>query len=342
MLLAAGASREPRVLRRPFAEVRATLAGLGDAISSRLESLHDERAQLALKAWTARGDADAVRIAAAASHLTRETILRVAAGQDTAHMWELGVDQNEPGPLLVAARMLNARVPDAVIERIVSWIRAESPRATSVLDSLAQEAEEQQPAGKPHAQGRAVAVWFRSIPGCSDESGRVDPERVLTDLGVRIAEEDLTVRGIDAVACWGYGHGPAILVNRSGKHAQGQAGRRSTLAHELGHLLLDRRRALPVAEVLGGAAPPEAEQRANGFLAELLLPIEVAGRALSKTRDASATVRELSDRYGASKLIVAWQAIRSGWTMSVSTRTYLRSLLPVREHAKFDNAYDPH
>jgi Zn-dependent peptidase ImmA (M78 family) len=93
---------------------------------------------------------------------------------------------------------------------------------------------------------------------------------------------------------------------------------------------------------MGGAAPPEAEQRANAFAAELLLPAEEAGRAFAKGRDPATAVRDLTKRFGSSKQIIAWQAIRSGWQLSSSTRAYLRNLLPDEEdRQRFDSAYNP-
>ena len=310
MLIAAGPQQ--RVVRRPFAEVRATLAALGEALANRLAPLSDARAQLACAAWAARRSTDATRIAAAATHLSREALEQIVG------------------------------TPLTVIQKVLTGIRSVPPGATSALDGLADAAAAEQPTGKPHVQGKRVASWFRTIPGVADQDGQVDPQRVLAGLGVTIAEQDLGSHRVDAVACWGAGHGPAVLLNIVGTHAQARAGRRSTLAHELGHLLLDRRRALPVAEVMGGAAPPEAEQRANAFAAELLLPAEEAGRAFAKGRDPATAVRDLTKRFGSSKQIIAWQAIRSGWQLSSSTRAYLRNLLPDEEdRQRFDSAYNP-
>jgi Zn-dependent peptidase ImmA (M78 family) len=52
---------------------------------------------------------------------------------------------------------------------------------------------------------------------------------------------------IDAVACWGPRHGPAVLLNREGRHAHTERGARATLAHEICHLLIDRQGSLPLA-----------------------------------------------------------------------------------------------
>ncbi len=92
---------------------------------------------------------------------------------------------------------------------------------------------------------------------------RLDPDRFLIELGVSIEDCTLESANVDAIAVWGPKHGPAVFINRAGTHAKDDKGRRTTLAHELCHLLLDREGALPLAEVLGGAAPPGVERRAR-------------------------------------------------------------------------------
>ncbi|HTQ43000.1 MAG TPA: ImmA/IrrE family metallo-endopeptidase [Polyangiaceae bacterium] len=154
---------------------------------------------------------------------------------------------------------------------------------------------------------------------------------------MRVDEAHLDWPGLEAVACWGARRGPAILVNVRGTHSRGKSGRRSTLAHELCHLLVDRARALPLAEVLGGRAPLEAEQRANAFAAELVLPRAVAGAAL-RGADVKSSVASLERAYGASAQIIAWQAIRSGHPLSKAVVAHLRALVPRKDQASFDLA----
>ena len=86
-----------------------------------------------------------------------------------------------------------------------------------------------------------------------------------------------------------------------------------------------------MAEVLGGRAPSSTEARASAFAAQLLLPLNVAGEALSnaKTRtDAQKVVRQLKQRYGASSQVVAWQAVRSDYRLKPPVLGWLQTLVP--------------
>ena len=93
---------------------------------------------------------------------------------------------------------------------------------------------------------------------------------------------------------------------------------------------------MPLAEVLGGSAPHGPESRANAFAAELLCPRKVAGdelAAIKTAKEAEDSVRRLGDRYGASREIIAWQAFRSGATLTAPARAHLMNLLP--QHLRY-------
>ncbi|MFW6088072.1 MAG: hypothetical protein ACODAG_12755, partial [Myxococcota bacterium] len=79
----------------------------------------------------------------------------------------------------------------------------------------------------PYDQGYHLGRWFRQrhVPG-----RRFDVEAFLVGLGVAIRKEALGCRDVDAVCAWGRSHGPVIIVNLDGKHAQGDMGQRATLA----------------------------------------------------------------------------------------------------------------
>lgn len=117
---------------------------------------------------------------------------------------------------------------------------------------------------------------------------------------------------IEAIAAWGSGHGPAILLNRSTDVVTGLSHReRTTLAHEICHLLIDRHRAMPVAEVLGGRTPEYAEKRARAFAAELLLPWETAATEIREAASLSVAIEHLQQNYGVSKALLGWQISNS-------------------------------
>ncbi|NLG90370.1 MAG: ImmA/IrrE family metallo-endopeptidase [Acetobacter sp.] len=87
------------------------------------------------------------------------------------------------------------------------------------------------------------------------------------------------------------------------------AGRRATLAHELGHFVIDRDGALPVAEATGKfvKTPTKIEQRAGAFAAEFLLPRRIACSLLRRCDDVQITLDELTAKYGVSTELALWQ-----------------------------------
>ena len=119
----------------------------------------------------------------------------------------------------------------------------------------------------PYVQGYELALWLRDELHLSD--GPVDPASLLTQWNVADGELSPLPEQLDAIAFWGDNHGPGVLTNPDGLYAQSPAGLKATLAHELAHLILDRKDALPAAEVLGGSTPHHVEQRARAFAAEL-------------------------------------------------------------------------
>lgn len=158
----------------------------------------------------------------------------------------------------------------------------------------------------PFEQGYQLARWLRAQLQIEDREA-FEPEKLLADEGVKVEEYDLDSAEIDAIACWG-AIDPLILLNRNEKaRAATPNGRRSTLAHEICHLLIDRTRALPVAEVLGGEVDDESEKRANAFAAELLLPQAHATHVLRALESLRSALEQLARTHQVSRQLVAYQ-----------------------------------
>lgn len=325
---------------RPVPEVVRTLAALGDEIAARLKNLVDERAHLAVNAWAQRDKQDPDRLVSVAASFPLERIRELRGQRPANEFWGLTPDSDAPTQMMVAARMLSPAAPDVVTSRVLEWIRAQVHAATPDLDAMSVEAiaivRESGPS-RSFEMGYRLATWWRSIPGIASADGRVDPDQMLRNYGVEITEESLGWPHIDAVCCWGGTKGPAILVNRDGEHAQRYEGLRTSLAHEFCHLLVDRHRSLPVAEVLGGRCPVFVEQRANAFAAELLLPREVAGALLTASANHGKAVSSARRMFGVSAEIVAWQALRSSRKLKLATFNYLKDL--VSDPDRFEAAY---
>jgi Zn-dependent peptidase ImmA (M78 family) len=134
------------------------------------------------------------------------------------------------------------------------------------------------------------------------------------------------IRGpVDAAAIWGPHHGPAILLNQMPlSRASTPNGRRTALAHEVCHLLIDREGALPVAEVLGGQVVKRIEQRANAFAAEWLLPRAAAADCLRASEDIIACGKALEKRYVVSRELVCHQIANSDLGPTLSTQDRFR------------------
>jgi Zn-dependent peptidase ImmA (M78 family) len=124
----------------------------------------------------------------------------------------------------------------------------------------------------PGEQGSVYgeAAWHRLGTG---EVAQVHVEKILAELGVGIYYVELQDSSIRAVSMIGVDGAARIVVNRKFRMGISQPVQRFTLAHELGHLLLDQDRASRMIVASGPWAPLEVEQRANAFAAAFLTPI---------------------------------------------------------------------
>jgi len=322
-----------------FAPTMQVLEQLGDVLAGHISSVPaQDRSRLALEAWHQREPTseEALRITLGSSRLITEM---VPQGETIASYFDAQNDEWCESSLLIAARMSEA-VPLGSRRKIVTLLRARPATGVSEsLKKLSAEAESVVPeyTRRPHEQGEILARWARDKFKIRP-SAKADPEDVLYKLGIDVTQHRLGVEMVDAVGCWGSLHGPAILVNLDGKHAQGKLGRRATLAHELAHVLVDRNGSLPAAEVLGGNVPRQPEQRANAFAAEFLLPKRVIVEELRKATDAVRTIKSLRVHYEVSQELAAWQIINSRAAyaeLDDEARELLASWTPATSDASF-------
>lgn len=302
-------------LRIPFRELFEVLSRCGDFLAAHISESVAPRAREVWKKWSARFDVDQTQVlsyrlgmnATAVSTLEANLRRRAKVELSSASLWEL--PQNDvfaDTELVAAARMTFGNVGSFDIHAMVlARVRDVPLGNTPKLDALAEEATALVDRSKePYAQGYDAARWLRTKLGTP--AGRVDPQGLLAQWGVRLVDFEVPSNRLDAVACWGPRHGPAVLLNRRGAHAKSVRGARSTLAHEIGHLLLDRQGSLPLAEVLGGNVPEMPEKRARAFAAEFLLPQSVVESAIQGS-DIAEAVQRLREEYGVSNQIVGWQ-----------------------------------
>ena len=133
------------------------------------------------------------------------------------------------------------------------------------------EAESAPLEGHPWEQGYDSAERAHDALTLSGD-GKVDIEAVLERLGVRVEALSLSDHRLRGVAVAGPQHRPAVVHNDTHPRNLSREGRRFTLAHELCHLLIDRRVGRKLAIASGPWAPIEVEQRANAFAAYFLMP----------------------------------------------------------------------
>lgn len=327
-------------LRTSWTSVKRSLEALGWEIHARLEPLRgDARAEAARENWESRDSLSMENLLSVAGvpDLLADHVaaaLGSLVGTRSVAPRNLNIERNE---VLAAARM-SAGLPTSVTAAILERILAIPKVSTKKIDAVAhrvQEAAEVPIDAQPFEAGYEFAQAFRRMYGLSDEDAFA-PAQWLKQVGVRYDEVDLGTCLIDALAVWGEAHGPAVVINVSGSHARAARGRNASIAHEIGHLLLDRQGALSAVEVLGGLVNPRVESRARAFAAEVLLPRGIAGRVFSESDGQDSTehlVRSLASRYGVSRELVAWQARNSGVRLRDEVVDRLRTM--VREPHRF-------
>lgn len=314
-------------LQLPLKETLSTLTALGDAIRDRLvvSPSMDPRADAAKVDWEGRRNVDQVEFR------------RIATGLDSQYLQEIGCPAaplmgEDPNPFeltegLALAGMARGHLGKKTLSDVLVRIKKFPKNATPTLDDLSDQAVAffaEKDIRKPYEQGQVLADWLRAKLNIPKNSPNI--EDILKQWNVVVQEMDLCTTALDAVACWGPQHGPLIVLNTSEKHSLA-AVRRMTLAHEICHLLMDRRGALPLGEVVNGNVPRWFEQRADAFAAGFLLPLQMAARVAQQTSDTDELISKLTKSYVVSREVAAWQIRNSNVELSSERYVALRSLV---------------
>lgn len=322
----------------PYMDAIKTLEDLGTLIANRLSQCNDERARIAIATWGKRNTTDV------------NTLVRVYTGFPTKRIAELGqgnvlkelleVDRTfVPNEILAAARMTYGFLTNKETVNLLRKVKKIRKLDTSKVDGISAIVRPSiDENDKPFEQGFSAARALRQHLGNRDS--RISPEDILDSWGIQVTEIDVFNSGLDAVCCWGPNHGPAILVNKNGRHANQARGYRSTLAHEICHLLLDRDGSLPLGEALGGNSPKSTESRANAFAAEFLLPQSEAIAEFAASKSAAEALSKLTRSFNVSWEIAAWQVLNSGYDLSHDARTVLQARVnPLSPSLEIFNRY---
>jgi Zn-dependent peptidase ImmA (M78 family) len=187
--------------------------------------------------------------------------------------------------------------------------RARPDRVAAELPDLGKKVDTTIDPRAPWESGYRLARVVRHDVLESSPDAPVDVERVLRDRGVTVlkhAFQSPTVEG----ACFVQEDGYALaLYNPGGRLSRTTVGRRTTLAHELCHMLFDARdHAMGQLDRRESPAGSLLEKRANAFAAELLLPQEVVLARASSGRLSRAAMLDLAQKYRVSRLVVQHQA----------------------------------
>ncbi|ADH86537.1 ImmA/IrrE family metallo-endopeptidase [Desulfurivibrio alkaliphilus] len=293
-------------LVRPLTETMHTLEAIGNCLAGLLPEAATPMAKEALELWQNREQRVRETAIVLRSGMEPETLAALLGDAPGEEFFEFDLaDPLQDTELFAAARMSRGVLTTTGQKELLSRLREIPKQPTPELDALSVRAEsELKEEGKAYEQGYQAARWLRRAMAMPPEA-LMNPEECLKDWGVMVVGVALPEFGLDAVAAWGPRHGPAILVNNAeGSMAAHPFRRRSTLAHEICHLLLDRQGALPAAEVLGGMTPEYPEKRARAFAAELLLPRQVVEQAVQHGEDLETVVNELREKYQ-----VGWELI---------------------------------
>jgi Zn-dependent peptidase ImmA (M78 family) len=310
-----------------FASLLSPLEELGDLLAGALDSVDHRVDSDAVTAWRNRFKYSSREIIHLVTKLSSDELdlIEDSAGQD---IWPSYLSDPSSNEILAAARMSASLAPEE-IARIISTVSAQPKRQTPRLDELSEGIQEHFSTSDYRyawEHGLEVAQWVREQLNFPPNA-TIDPQQILTDLGVKVGEAVLS-DSIDALATWGPEHGPAVLINASLKKRKFSPRRRVTLAHELGHLLLDREGALPVVDVLSGESSGTVEPRARAFAVELLLPQRIAFDAIAKDPEsAREVVQRLMKRFGVGAEVAAWQVRNFGAELSPKALSDLRTMV---------------
>jgi hypothetical protein len=320
-------------------QVQKALCSLGDAIAERFSG--EEKFSILLTAWKNRSDKDPLTLLATAAslppsyakNLVSENILRAPLNFEDA--------ANDEDELRIAARITGALSLQQVrsILSVAKSIplgssdalqRVKKTISTELLESPLSEYR------RPHDIGMCAAISARRLLGYSSAQ-RIDLEKVISQLQITLKCADNLTESFKGLAIWGTHHGPGIVVTQEGGNGPWGSGfHRVTIAHELGHLLMDSDHAIGAVDVLRGRTSPHIEQRARAFAGELLLPAKTAANAWQRDGHPSdreklaKLVQRLQRTYGVTKSVAAWKLEHGLKSLDVDLSDLLDDIVPGR------------
>ena len=302
-------------IRASYSHCRTALLLLGNELAAAYANSNNPRVAAAVRAWHTRGQVFQNHFVEWATGLSQDQLQQIQEGQVGSQYWEVAANSDWEsgrvfeGELLAAARMTAGVLDTAHISRVVRVVRNLKKRRSDELDALTTAATAHVARKRSRfafAAGYDAADFLKGV-SVDAKKKFVDVSDLLGKLKVELVDVDLGTDKIDAIAVWG-GRGPCIALNSSRSFVNSDKRTRMTLAHELCHLLIDRKNGLPFCEVLGGQVDDFIEKRANAFAAELLLPRASVEHEWTLWRgNFSDFLALLSQDYGVSKSVACAQ-----------------------------------
>jgi Zn-dependent peptidase ImmA (M78 family) len=324
-----GKDEKPRMIS--FEKFEAEVTAFGDSIASALKGSTDANVLHLLDLWKHRTELSAERKILITTSLPIDTLKLIQRDAANGYWMRDGEFDEE---LLVAARMVRNHLGPEAIRGVLDVVKDLQKQSTPELDALTKRFEACTLLSRdqrPYEQGYEVAAWARAELNLA-YGELVDAETILKRFNVFIGEVRFGTSALEALAVWG-SRGPAVLLNTSlGKSAK----RRTAIAHEFCHLIVDQTRMLPAAEVLGGSVDLHVEQRARAFAAEFLLPRQLVLDLRRRYTSIETFVARLARRFQVSKQVVLYQIENSGLGLTgEETRWLQRQQSVARTSAAF-------
>lgn len=190
-------------------------------------------------------------------------------------------------------------------------------RLEQIRSKLHQSGMDRYPSPEPHQYGYQLATAIRNHVDCEDSRFFDVEDFLLNVCGVAIVDSDFSA-SFDAIAVYGKTKGPTVFVNiRQNTRASTPNGRRTTLAHELCHFLVDFKSYDEPMDVLYKQSPDCIEKRANAFAAEVLLPRSCLINYLNFS-DYTTLIHMITDDFKVSDIVAVWQINNSSYFTSFS------------------------
>ncbi|QND81939.1 ImmA/IrrE family metallo-endopeptidase [Pseudoxanthomonas mexicana] len=320
----------------PLSDLVSEFEVLGDAIALRFSN--EAKFFSLIKAWNERVKIDALTLLATSVGISRTNAKRLVDARLLEVPSDLNDAANDDDELRLAARVTGELAFDRLkyILDIASSLPAQKSTELDRLKRAVSNDLVQSQYQKPYDVGVRVAISARAQLGVQSNQ-KVDLEKILSGLNVSLRVEHCELEDdFKGLAIWGKKHGPGIIVAESSKSRFSLAYQRVTIAHELGHLLMDGDHAIGAVDILHGRVPPSMEQRAKSFAGEFLLPAKVAADAWQERghpqdrENLKLLVEALSRKYGVTNAVAAWKLEHGLKALDVDLSAVLDVVVPGR------------